>query len=249
MSCEFNSLLPDAGAAELALEQALNEKYCRLDPAIIQQLFDPEHCPIELLPWLAFALSVDVWNDGWPESVKRQVCSNALAMHRHKGTLAGVEEALAALGIKAEIVEWWQMEPRGEPMTMSVTLWLQDNILPEAAVLVGPELINDVLTQLERSKRASIHYTFKLGIETDSSGAQIGYSGQLLTRLDADAQHTNTHTHSQPATGGMAYSSQMSALQRIAAVFNSTRTHTRSANSGMAWSAQLSALLRIEATV
>lgn len=73
-------------------EQALSETTGRVSfvPIDIDKLWNPSLCPERFLPWLAWALSVDFWNDGWPVERKRQVCREAFEVHRLKGTLAGV---------------------------------------------------------------------------------------------------------------------------------------------------------------
>jgi phage tail P2-like protein len=209
--CTFKSLLPRPGIAELALEHNMAGKYCRVNPAILRQLHDPMTCPVELLPWLAYALSVDIWNDDYPESTKRALCFNALQMHVFKGTLGGVEDAFAALGIRTEIVEWWQTEPKGEPGTVHYTLWLNENIMPSAEVMIGAELIRDILSQLNRSKRASIHYTFDLAVEMHT-GFVVGYSGanqSAVTYMDAAHTDVTVETHTGFTAGFSAESSTL----------------------------------------
>lgn len=60
-------------------------------PAPIADLWDPVRCPLPLLPYLAWAFSVDVWDEGWPEHKKRSTVARAFDLHRLKGTLAGLE--------------------------------------------------------------------------------------------------------------------------------------------------------------
>jgi phage tail P2-like protein len=62
----------------------------------IQDLWDPWRCPSELLPFLAWAVSVDVWSNDWSEARKRAVVAASPAVHRVKGTLGAVRRALAA---------------------------------------------------------------------------------------------------------------------------------------------------------
>ncbi len=250
MACkDFRSLLPNASEHELALERVSREKYCTADPAVIRSLFDPMTCPVELLPWLAYALSVDVWNDRWPEQTKRAVCANSLNVHLHKGTLGGIEHALGALGVRAEIVEWWQAKPEAEPGTMEVTMWVHDNILSDAEVLIGAELTRDIVRQLDSSKRASIHYTFQLAVETEPTGVAVAMSAQLTTLQKADAHHTHIDSRaSRPVGIGFAASAQLSALQRLDArhievVSRASQPFTM----GLAMSAQLSTFMRLEA--
>ena len=56
-------------------------------------------------------------------------------MHRLKGTRAAVERALRAIGVFAEIVEWWQRSPKGQPGTFSVTAWVNEQLHTGGAVL------------------------------------------------------------------------------------------------------------------
>ena len=225
--CTFKTLLPHPSKVELALEQDAAEKYCRANPEIIAALYDPLTCPVELLPWLAYALSVDVWNPQWPEEVKRRVCQDSLAMHLHKGTVGGMEDALAALGIRLEIVEWWQANPLAERGTMHCTLWVNDNIMPDAEVMIGAELIRDIVAQLNRSKRASIHYTFDLAVEMHT-GLVVGYSGteqSALTYANADYVDVTIDTGTGFTVG---YSAESSALVCVEAAHTDVtiETHT-----------------------
>lgn len=98
----FNSLLPpNRTPAETQIEQTLAGKYdkVRLDPDIIRKLHEPYECPIEFLPWLAYAVSVDVWDDNWEEAKKRRVIAASVAIHRKKGTVGAVRATLEALGL------------------------------------------------------------------------------------------------------------------------------------------------------
>ena len=133
MSDKPTLLPPNATPLERALEQAL----ARIEdvPVPVDTLWDPWRCPAELLPWLAWACSVDEWDPDWPEHVKRRVIAAAPDVHRLKGTCAAVERALRAIGVFAEIVAWWQASPRGTPGTFSVTAWVNEQLHTGGAVL------------------------------------------------------------------------------------------------------------------
>ncbi|ARQ95337.1 tail fibers protein [Bradyrhizobium phage BDU-MI-1] len=60
----------------------------------IRELWNPWTCPENLLPYLAWALSVDLWDPKWSITKRRSVIANAVAHHRLKGTLAGIETYL-----------------------------------------------------------------------------------------------------------------------------------------------------------
>ena len=98
------SILPrHSTLVEQALEDALRS---RADVGDLPNLWNPNTCPARFLPWLAWALSVDDWDDAWPESRKRAVIAASVDVHRRKGTPAGVRAALKAMGYGwAEIVE------------------------------------------------------------------------------------------------------------------------------------------------
>jgi len=90
-------LPPNATPLETALADAIGARH---DVAVpVRDLWSPERCPAALLPWLAWALSVDVWDAGWPEVVKREVIAESLDVHRIKGSRRSVERAIAAMGL------------------------------------------------------------------------------------------------------------------------------------------------------
>ncbi|TLP67083.1 phage tail protein I [Parasedimentitalea maritima] len=73
---------------------------------LLQALWDPEICPEDLLPWLAWSFSVDNWDPKWAEEDKRAVIAGSVEVHRRKGTVGAVRQALTAAGYgTARIVE------------------------------------------------------------------------------------------------------------------------------------------------
>lgn len=121
-------LPPNATDAERALATTTS-RYGDL-PVIIRQLWNPDRCPAQWLGYLAYAFSVEAWDDGWPEHIKRQTVKDALYQHRIKGSLQAVLDAVASFGTLATVTEWWQRTPRGEPHTFSVDISAQDNERP-----------------------------------------------------------------------------------------------------------------------
>jgi phage tail P2-like protein len=82
-----------------------------IDPAVIETIWDAWRCPGPMLPWLAWALSVDVWDDGWGEIVKRQAIADSPYYHRIKGTVRAVRSALALALRPYELTEWFDHIP------------------------------------------------------------------------------------------------------------------------------------------
>jgi len=103
------ALLPrNSTPIERALLAAELARIALVDPTVIVSIWNPETCPVELLPFLAQAVSVDVWSADWTEAQKRRVIAASPLVHRFKGTLGAVERALAAFDLRASVVEWWQ---------------------------------------------------------------------------------------------------------------------------------------------
>lgn len=70
------------------------------------------------------AFSVDRWDEGWTESVKRRVVQDAFYIHQHKGTTSAVRRVVEPFGFLIRIIEWWQT---GEtPGTFRLDIGVQD---------------------------------------------------------------------------------------------------------------------------
>jgi len=164
-----SSLLPpNATPAERALEGAIAARFEAVDTPL-RKLWNPDTCPSELLPWLAWALSIDSWKAYWPEHIKRARIRAALDIQRRKGTASSVRDIAAAFGGSIAIREWWQTTPPGTPHTFDVVLTLsgQDG---QAATA---EFTNDVISEIERTKPVRSHFTFTQGL-TAIGGVGVG---------------------------------------------------------------------------
>lgn len=64
------ALLP-LGSSELERKASEVLQFAVRNPIIIADLINPQRCPVELLPYLAWAFSVDRWDEHWTEQVKR----------------------------------------------------------------------------------------------------------------------------------------------------------------------------------
>lgn len=106
----MNSLLPKQyKQREHALEHAGGQRLNAIQSQV-SSLWNADTCPAKHLPHLAAALSVDFWDDAWPEARQREMIRQAPELHRLKGTPAGVVKALNILGYPnsylAEYVAW-----------------------------------------------------------------------------------------------------------------------------------------------
>ncbi len=85
-------LLPDNATA---LERAVSLTGAARRPLpheLVSAAKNPATCPAELLPLLAYELSVDIWDDAWTVEKKRSIVMQAIRFHRMKGTLSGIKE-------------------------------------------------------------------------------------------------------------------------------------------------------------
>ncbi len=88
-----NHLLP-VGASQLEKRAAecLQEAVTNNIP--IAELIDAKKCPVNLLPYLAWAFSVDRWEEYWPENIKRKAIEDAFSLHQKKARFQLCEKLL-----------------------------------------------------------------------------------------------------------------------------------------------------------
>jgi len=106
------------------LESALSESIARISdvPVPTRDVWSPDNCPSGLLPWLAWAFSVDEWDVTWTDEQKRSAIKSSVAVHRYKGTIGSVRNALSALGYSIQVQEWFNQSPAGVPYTYRLLL-------------------------------------------------------------------------------------------------------------------------------
>ncbi len=114
----MTDLLP-ANATALERNLAATMPLDRL-PVALRTLWNAATCPVDLLPWLAWAWSVDDWDSTWSEAQKRDVIASSIYIHRHKGTKAAVVRATAAMGKPAQLSEWFEHD--GAPYSFRLEL-------------------------------------------------------------------------------------------------------------------------------
>lgn len=90
------SLLPEENATPAMRAQSLTSAERRPIPVdLLATLWDPSRAPVARLPSLAADLSVDLWDEEWPEVKKRAVVAQSPELHRLKGTLEGIRRHMA----------------------------------------------------------------------------------------------------------------------------------------------------------
>jgi len=96
-------LPPNATDLERNIEQSATRAIEQL-PVPIRDLWNPDTCPRHLLPWLAWALDVELWQSDWPEAVQRSAIKASIDVHNHMGTAGGLKLALESLGYSYVVI-------------------------------------------------------------------------------------------------------------------------------------------------
>jgi hypothetical protein len=81
-------------------EEALDLTGARIDELAVEipKLVRPWGIPSSHLPWLAWGLSVDLWEQDWSEEKHRALAAKSLPMHARKGTQASIAEHIRIMG-------------------------------------------------------------------------------------------------------------------------------------------------------
>ncbi|WP_338859433.1 phage tail protein I [Serratia marcescens] len=135
----MNSLLPPGSSQ---LERRAAEACAGISDLNVplRDLWNPARCPVTFLPYLAWAFSVDRWDEKWTAAEKRKAVTDAFYIHRRKGTVAAIRRVIEAMGFSMTIAEWWEVAgPRG---TFSLTVDINevgvtDDLLNELERLIG----------------------------------------------------------------------------------------------------------------
>jgi phage tail P2-like protein len=136
----MTSLLP---LSSTQLERAIEAALAETTEIPLRTLYNPDTCPAHLLPWLAWTWSVDRWDSGWTEAVKRSAIRSAFYVHAHKGTIGALRRVVEPLGYLIEVIEWWQTVPRGVPGTFALKVGVLDTGITEEMYLELERLVDD----------------------------------------------------------------------------------------------------------
>lgn len=155
------SLLPTGSTPlERAATEAMAEAMALRVP--LRDLWSPDRCPLPLLPYLAWALSVDRWDQAWTEKIKRSVIKASFFVHKRKGTINAVRRVVEPLGYLIEVLEWWQTVPMGTPGTFALKVGVLDTGITE-------EMYKELERLIDDAKPVSRHLT-GLAISLESQG-------------------------------------------------------------------------------
>ncbi|MDE8896352.1 phage tail protein I [Klebsiella pneumoniae] len=103
-----NSLLPPSSTVWMRSTEAATSRLSAITVAL-RTLWTPIACPVDLLPYLAWALSVDRWDKSWPAEKKITAIQQSYWLHRRKGTRAAVRRVIEDMGFSATFAEWFDV--------------------------------------------------------------------------------------------------------------------------------------------
>lgn len=117
-------------------ERALSEAMARVGdvPVLVREVWNADTAPANVLPWLAWAFSVDDWDVNWTDQQKRAVIKKSIISQRIKGTIGAVRQQLSALGVEVEVIEWFSQIPQGDPYTFTMTITTSQTPLDEDGI-------------------------------------------------------------------------------------------------------------------
>lgn len=157
----MNELLPhNATRFETDLSGAISQ--ISDVPVPVRDMWNPDTAPEELLPWLAWALSIDDWVTTWTDREKRDAIKAAIFVQKTKGTIGAVKAQLAVMNIDVDVVEWHQNEVIGPAYTYEIRVDASSN----AASL---EAIQTAIATIDRVKSLRSHMTMaQVGTSTSA---------------------------------------------------------------------------------
>ncbi|HGM5003920.1 TPA: phage tail protein I [Serratia marcescens] len=175
----MNSLLPPGSSQ---LERRAAEACAGISDLNVplRDLWNPARCPIKFLPYLAWAFSVDRWDEKWTAAEKRKAVTDAFYIHRRKGTVAAIRRVIDAMGFSMSIAEWWEVaDPRG---TFRLTIDVND-------VGITDEIVRELERLIGDARPVSRHIA-QLNIATAVSGfiysAVTVHDGDIVTVYPSD---------------------------------------------------------------
>lgn len=191
-----HSLLPPSASAQERSIESTTATQEALPAEAIGDLWDPDSCPENLLPWLAWALSVDHWDSTWTENSKRQAIKDSIFVHRKKGTRSAIDKALNALALRVDIKEWF--ETNGEPFTFELTALAnqlftasEDNASTPDEVLLDEKFFAIVRRTIDEVKPVRSHFKLKVGANFSNSvgiGSNISGGSVVVERAETPQQ-------------------------------------------------------------
>lgn len=131
----------------------------------LRTLWNADTCPERFLPALAWALSVDDWNEEWSTVQKRAAIKSSPRLTAHKGTTWAVKQVLSNYGhADAQVIERYGGGVRYDGLTVSrdaqrlrggSSMWATYKVILKRAIT--RDMAQMMQRSLHRVKRNCVH--------------------------------------------------------------------------------------------
>lgn len=166
-----NSLLPPSSTTWMRSVEGASARLSAIT-VTLRTLWSPTACPVDLLPYLAWALSVDRWDKSWPAAKKVAAIQQSYWLHRRKGTRAAVRRVIEDMGFSATFAEWF--DTGDEVGTFQLEVDVND-------VGITPKTLGELNRMIGDAKPVSRHLA-QLTIATSARGT--AWTGLIMTDGD-----------------------------------------------------------------
>lgn len=169
-----NSLLPPSSTAWMRGVEGATARLSAITVAL-RTLWTPTACPVDLLPYLAWALSVDRWDKGWPAERKVAAIQQSYWLHRRKGTRAAVRRVIEDMGFSATFAEWFDVGD--EPGTFRIEVDVNE-------VGLTPKTLDELNRLIGDAKPVSRHLAQMTLVTSSRGGVWSGAAiidGEIIT--------------------------------------------------------------------
>ncbi len=143
----------------------------------------------QAIPHLAEQFHV-VGEEGWllatTDQARRELIKRSIEVHRHKGTPWAIERLLESVGARAELREWWEMDPPGVPHTFEIDVYAGSLPVTGNSPLLGEVATKRMADLINSVKPVRSHYTLRLGasyLGPLATGGVIGRPSALVAPL------------------------------------------------------------------
>lgn len=129
-----SKLPPSASKMERVMEQVFWEELALIERDI-RNFYDPYQCRADLLPYLAWEMSVDYWDENWSEQTKRDVIAASNPIHTTKGTRYALDKSIESIRDDGlSVTEWFDDEANLAPGFFRVNLEARNSDIDENTV-------------------------------------------------------------------------------------------------------------------
>ncbi|HDG7830224.1 TPA: phage tail protein I [Klebsiella quasipneumoniae subsp. similipneumoniae] len=176
-----SSLLPPSASAWMRSAEAGTAKLSGITVAI-RTLWTPTICPVDLLPYLAWALSVDRWDKNWPAERKIAAIQRSYWLHRRKGTRGAVRRVIEDMGFSATFAEWFDVGD--EPGTFRIEVDINETGLT-------PKTLDELDRLIQDAKPVSRHVSqlaISARVNGDICAGAALQGGEIITVYPEDVE-------------------------------------------------------------